>query len=158
MENMSRWKIIKFGFFLGIGFIIPQLFMVVGGTFVSALAIPPIMESAFENEVLDPLLPSEDNGDLLRVEILSHNKQYAGDRLLILGSIKNISESKASSIQLEAELLNEAGEFVYECTEYINKDLLPGDVENYQISCGCGDAIIPEHTDLSVRVVSVSNY
>lgn len=158
MENMSRWKIIRIGFLLGIGFIVPQVFVILGGTLISALAIPPLMQQAFEEET-GGILPTDSSGDSLnRVKINSYNEQPIGGRLLILGTIENISDTKASSIQLEAELLNSSGEFVYECTEYINKDLQPGEVENYQISCGCGDTTIPEHTDITVRVVSISNY
>lgn len=159
MENMSRWKIIKTGFLLGIGFIVPLICVILAGTIVSVMAIPPVMEQAFDDEsggMLSDLKSDED--DLKRIKILNFREQPNGNRLLILGSIENISEDKASSIQLEAELTNLNGEFVYECSEYISKNLMPGEKENFQIRCGCGDTPMPKYSDLSVRVVSISNY
>ncbi len=159
MENWGKWKLIKIGFFLGIGFIIPELFVMASSTAISIFAMPSMMEASMDFD--DENFTSNFGADFDRadqIEIRDQREQASGDQLLILGSIQNTGDKKASSIQLEAELMDKDGTFVYECSEYIDRDLMPGDIENYQIKCGCGDNSVPEYAEVSVRVVSASGY
>jgi len=125
-----------------------------------------MLESAYthkieENDQVDGELISSITSELNPTDQLvlqDFLEQKHGNQLLILGIISNTGTKKASSIQLEAELLDKDGKFVYECSEYISKDLLPGDVENYQIKCGCGKHPIPEYKNITVRVVNASSY
>lgn len=158
MENMSKWKIVKFGFWLGIGFSVPLLCIIFGGSVINTLLIPPIIESSYDEDWKDPYSANSNGDNPDRIKIDTYKEQTYGNRLVILGVIENVSDMKASSIQLEAELINSNGKFVYECSEYISKVLQAGDKENFQINCGCGDAVIPDHSEISLRVVSVSNY
>jgi len=159
MENPGKWKIIKTGFWLGIGFIIPQLIVMYSGTAITMLAMPSIMEASFNAEDGDALSSFTSNYDRTdQVKLIDFREQKNNNQLLILGSIENIGTKKAGSIQIEAELLDENGAFIYECSEYINKDLMPGDIENYQISCGCGKNPVPDYATVNVRVVSASGY
>jgi len=128
--------------------------------------MPSMLESAYthkieENDQVDGELISSITSELNPTDQLvlqDFLEQKHGNQLLILGIISNTGTKKASSIQLEAELLDKDGKFVYECSEYISKDLLPGDVENYQIKCGCGKHPIPEYKNITVRVVNASSY
>jgi hypothetical protein len=152
MEAWGIWKLIKTGFWFGIGFIVPLLVAVYLSNVITMMAMPSMAEAAFEQDFMS----SMDKTD--HITINEYKEKPVGDRLLILGVIENTGDQKVSSIQLEAELLNESGEFVYECSEYINRDLQPGDKENFQIRCGCNGQSIPEHSEVTVRVVSASNY
>lgn len=169
MENLSKWKLIKAGFWLGIGFIIPSLVVMYSGTALTILAMPSMIEASFEyednglmsdeseyKEIMSNFTSDLDVSD--QIKIKSYREQRNGNQLLILGSIENIGDKKASAIQLEAELSDEKGNFVYECSEYINKALNAGEVEKFQIKCGCGDNSVPSYVKVSVRVVSASNY
>jgi len=159
MENLGTWKLIKIGFWLGIGFIIPQLVVLYSGTALTMLAMPSMVDAAFNSGDEDVMSSFTSNYDRVdQIEISSYREQKNGTQLLILGSVKNIGDTKASSIQLEAELMDESGNFVYECSEYISNDLKPGDVENFQIKCGCGKNPVPKYAKLNVRVVSASGY
>jgi hypothetical protein len=158
MENMGKWKIVKIGFWLGIGFSVPLLCIIFGGSIINTLLIPPIIESSYEEDWTDSYSANSKGANPDRIKIATYKEQTYGNRLVILGVIENVSDMKASSIQLEAELINSAGEFVYECSEYISKVLQPGEKENFQINCGCGDTVIPDYNKTSLRVVSVSNY
>lgn len=93
-----------------------------------------------------------------QIKIEKYRQESRGNKLFILGAIKNVGNKKASSIQLEAELLNQEGEFVFECSEYISRSLQPQDVENFQITCGCGKNPIPAFSDISLRVVNASTF
>ena len=155
MEKWGIWKYIKVGFWLGVGFIIPQLFVLYSGTYLTMLAAPSFM-GAIEDEYTSSFSDSFDVTE--NVKINDHEEKVNGNQLLIIGSISNIGDSKVSSIQLEAELLDDNGKFVYECSEYIRRDLKPGDTENYQINCGCGKNPLPEYASVTVRVVSASKY
>ena len=159
MENWSKWKLVKVGFWLGIGFIIPQLVVLYSGTALTMLAMPSMIEASFDYDdggVMSSITSDYDRSD--QIEIQKYRDQKNGNQVLILGSIMNSGEKKASSIQLEAELKDKDGNFVFECSKYINKTLKPGDIENFQIKCGCGDNPVPEYTKVNVRVVSASGY
>jgi hypothetical protein len=152
MEAWGIWKLIKTGFWFGIGFIVPLLVAIYLSNIIAMMAMPSMAESVFEENVMS----SMDRTDHITINQFEE-KEY-GSRLLILGVIENTGDEKASSIRLEAELFNDSGEFVYECSEYISSDLLPGDKENFQIRCGCNDQPIPQHSEVKVKVVSASLY
>ncbi|MCP4492640.1 MAG: hypothetical protein GY820_35830 [Gammaproteobacteria bacterium] len=159
MDNLGKWKLVKVGFWLGIGFIIPQLVVLYSGTALTMLAMPSMMEASFESEdgsVMSSLTSNFDRAE--QIKINNYREQKNGNQLLILGSIVNKGDKKASSIQLEAELTDEGGNFVYECSEYISNDLKPGDIENFQIKCGCGKNPVPEYANVNVRVISARGY
>ncbi|MCU7852625.1 MAG: FxLYD domain-containing protein [Candidatus Thiodiazotropha sp. (ex Monitilora ramsayi)] len=152
MDSLGVWKTIKIGFWLGVGFILPQIAVLYSGTIMTMFAMPSMMEETFEENFLSEIDKSK------QINVLEYREKMNGKRLLILGSVKNEGSENASSIQLEAELLDSDGRFVFECSKYINKKLKPGETENFQINCGCGDTIAPEHSSVNVRVVSASSY
>ena len=159
MENWGKWKFIKAGFWLGIGFIIPQLIALYSGTALSMLAMPFMIEASYESDYGGAISNLTSNFDMAdQIKIQEFREQKNGNQLLILGSIVNSGDKKASSIQIEAELTDKGGKFVYQCSEYINKDLKPGDIENFQIKCRCGENPVPEYAEVNVRVVSASSY
>jgi hypothetical protein len=51
MNEYGVWKTIKIGFWLGIGFIIPQMIVMYGGTVISILAMPSMMEMSMNSGV-----------------------------------------------------------------------------------------------------------
>jgi len=168
LENPGIWQLVKYGFWLGIGFIIPLLLFTVGSTFVSILAMPTLMEASMGYVGSKSSSETDDEGSFSsfgfsnydissQVEIQNYRSSVDGNRVLILGSIINNSEKQASSIQLEAEFTDENGEFVYECTDYISQKLKPSQSENFQISCGCGDNPFPTYSEFTVRVTSASS-
>ena len=159
MENWGKWKFIKAGFWLGIGFILPLSVVLYFGTALTMLAMPFMIEASYDSEVGDAISNLTSNLDKTgQIKIQEFREQKNGNQLLILGKIVNSGDEKASSIQLEAELTDKDGKFVYECSEYINQDLKPGDIENFQIKCGCGENPVPEYAEVTVRVVGASNY
>lgn len=118
-----------------------------------------------EQDVLEQALAAEEQSysqreaELLAALKIEHYREVQnGSRLLVLGSLHNTGSLQASSIRLEVELFDADGRFVYECSEYISRDLAPGERENFQVNCGCGKNAAPEHASLTVRVVSASNY
>ena len=168
MEKLSIWKLIKYGFWLGVGFIIPQLFVMYAGTAATIFMMPSMLESSFDFEEESSISEMDSEDSLTRfgfssydmsdeIEIQSHRVQREVNRVLVLGSIINNAEKSASSIQIEAELMNENGEFVYECSDYISQKIRPGQAENFQINCGCGDNPMPEFSTINVRVTSASS-
>lgn len=159
MESWGKWKLVCVGFWLGIGFIVPQLVGMYSGTALTMLAMPSMMETAFVSggdDDVSSFASSFDRAD--QIEIVSFRDQQNGKQLLILGSIVNNGDDDVSSVNLEAELTDKEGDFVYECSEYIHKKLKPHDTENFQIQCGCGANPIPAYAKINVRVVSASAF
>ena len=156
---MGKWSMVKAGFWLGIGFIIPQLVTTASETALTFVAMPVLMQSAMDTEEGRFVPDFSDEMDRTAMLSVSDVREVRnGEQLLILGMVENTGEKKASSIQLEAELLDEEGVFVYECSRYISKTLMPGDSENFQIKCGCDKEPVPEYASAEVRVVSATGF
>lgn len=154
MENRSPLALIKAGFFLGLGFVIPLLLV----EYVAVRFAVTEMISASEEymEELDENMFSADETDVAVLpELGEYEANMQGEQLLITGTVKNISDRPYESITLEAELYDEAGKFVYECTEYINQELAVGQSENYLIKCGCSKGDVPDFASAKVKVTDV---
>jgi hypothetical protein len=152
MDSLGVLKTIKIGFLLGIGFIFPLVLALYSGAIMTMFAVPPMMEESINEQLLANFDKSSS------IKIVDYREEINEKRLLILGSIMNEGSENVSSVHLEAELLDSDDRFVFECSGTINKELKPGETENFQITCGCGDTIAPEHSRVNLRVVSASSY
>ncbi|MEW8348168.1 MAG: FxLYD domain-containing protein [Candidatus Thiodiazotropha taylori] len=163
MSDYGIWKTVKIGFWLGIGFIIPQMIVMYGGTVISVLAMPSMLEMSMSGDIdstdlfdMDTFLSEANNYDYIKID--RYEDKTTDGQLLVIGSLTNNGSKAVSSIQLEAELFDEAGEFVYECTEYINNRVHSGSSENFQIKCGCKDSNLPKYNSIKISVIGVHNY
>ena len=158
MESFGPWKLIKAGFWVGIGFIIPSIAVYFFGTFLM-FAAPSLWQSAAMEAADDGMaqyMADKDKTDLIKITGIRETRN--GKQLLILGTVETTGEGQVSAIQLEAELLDDEQLMVYECSEYISKKLQTGEKENFQIKCGCSEQGVPDYASVSVRVVSASDY
>lgn len=158
MESLSPWKLIKAGFWVGIGFIVPSIGVYILGTYL-VYSMPSLWQSnAMEsgNDVAEKFMSDSDKSG--QVKIAQFREVKNGKQLLILGTVENTGESPAGSIRVEAELLDGDRQMIFECSEYISKKLKKGEQENFQIKCGCGDQPVPEHRSVSVRVVGANSF
>lgn len=163
MDTQNPWQLIKAGFWLGIGFIVPTIIVYLIGMLV-VFAVPSLMSSsqfdddivADAKETVDKMVAEHDKTNQIR--IVNYREVKNGNQVFILGSVENTGADTVGSIQLEAELLDDAKQMVFECSQYISKKLKQGETENFQIKCGCGHERIPEHKSVNVRVVSASNF
>jgi hypothetical protein len=154
MDSLGPWKGIKVGFWIGIGFIIPSVAAYVLGS--QALFAMPALWQSDAAETMGQFM--EETNRTSRIKVLEFRESSDSNRLLLLGVIENTGEGSVGSIRLEAELFNDGDEMVFECSEYISKRLESGEKENFQIKCGCGNEVIPEHSSVTVRVVSANSY
>ncbi len=154
METLKPTRLIKSGFWTGIGFVIPLIGTYILGTYL-IYAMPFLWNTADLGEV-ENFLDESDRTDQIR--IINFRESKNGDQLLILGVIENTGDTPLGSIRLEAELLNDKQQLVYECSEYISQKLKPHEQENFQVRCGCGSQITPPYDSLTLRVVSASTY
>lgn len=158
MESLGPWKLIKAGFWVGIGFIIPSIGVYIFGTYL-LYSTPALWQSAAMDSGMESVESFMDNADKSKqIKILQFREIINGEQLLILGVIENTSNSTVSSIRLEAELLDDQKQMVYECSEYISRKLKAGEKENFQIRCSCGSQPTPKYSSVSLRVVSASSY
>jgi len=164
MESLSTWKIIKIGFWLGIGFIIPSIAVYIFGTAAIYKVIPYIITTdtveyeteAFTADNVTDYVSSHDKTS--QVEIISYRDTSTTGQLLILGTMKNNADTPVSLVQVEAELFDSSGTMVYECSEYISSTIASGSNENFQIKCGCGKTPIPEYESFTIRITKASAY
>ncbi|MEN8188728.1 MAG: hypothetical protein ABFS19_02690 [Thermodesulfobacteriota bacterium] len=162
MNGMTPTQKIKAGFWLGIGFMIPLTLASIVTLVISVAATPLIVKKSFEQveEVQEDNTAFDfANQDLKdQVEIVERRESRQGNRLLILGVVANNGPKQVGSINIQAELFDEKGEFVFECDEYISRKIKTGDKENFQIRCGCGDEKVPEYKTMNLRIISANNY
>lgn len=162
MENITTWRLMVIGFWLGVGFIIPSIATYILGTAAIYRVMPSLM--SYEDLSSDVVSSGDVSGYISQydktseVELLPHKASTSNGQLLIIGKVKNNSESSVGSVQLEAELFDQEGNMVYECSEYISSKISSGNMENYQIKCGCGKNPVPEYSSLKVRVTKASTY
>jgi hypothetical protein len=154
MESLSPSKLIKAGFWLGLGFIGPTI---IAGIGVTALmfAMPSFWQMQ-GTEMAEKMMEEFDKTDYIR--IVDFRESMNGNQVLILGTIENTGPMAIGSIQIEAELLDAKKVMVFECSEYISKKLKPAEKESFQVKCGCGNQPVPAHDSMTVRVVKASTY
>jgi hypothetical protein len=162
MENYNTWKLIKAGFWLGIGFIVPTIIVYIIGTILIDGVLTPMFYATASKDKYEQVKTFEETvGDYDKtdqVKVLEYREAKNGDQLLILGKVENQGTTPVSSIEIEAELFDGSKKLVYECSEHISKRLNQGETENFQIKCGCGNQPVPEHESVTVRVVNASNF
>jgi len=154
MESFGPLKLIKSGFWLGLGFIIPTVVAFLAGSALM-FAIPSFWQMQ-GTEMAEKMMAEFDKTDYIR--IVDFRESMNGNQVLILGTIENTGPMAIGSIQIEAELLDEKKVMVFECSEYISKKLKPTEKEAFQVKCGCGNQPVPAHTSMTVRVVKASTY
>ena len=82
-----------------------------------------------------------------------HNKSSRKDKPFVVFNCEQFHPS-----QIEAELFDANGVFVYECSDYINVKLAAGQTENYQVKCGCNKNGLPEYDSIKLRITRASIY
>jgi len=160
LENLSAWKIVKTGFLLGIGFMIPLLLMNVAVLGVSISSIYSSLANFDDFENLEEFQQEYPGfaDHIADISIEDYHFLMQGNQLLIHGIIKNNGTDVINSIELEAELFDESEQYVYECSEYMSSKLMPEQQENFQITCGCSDNGLPEFQSVKVKVTNASSY
>lgn len=167
MENLTPWKTIKIGFFLAIGFAVPMLVMesvLFGGammvstsSFEEASEFESDSEGYSEERSRPSMSEMPDFGNYSNeVELGEYSDRMQGNQLLLTGHLINKAGVALERVELEAELFDEEGNFVYECSEYISKNIRSGETENFLIKCGCSKNGLPEFERFELSVVSAS--
>lgn len=148
------------GFSFGLGLLIPMAFAVMSGeagwsfmsSFMQGVTSPDTEYAQSEYAEWDKDFSAD-------VEVMSFRDTRLGTEVLILGSVKNNGKKVLSSIEIEAEFFDEKGQFVYETSTTLRRGKLqPGQVENFQISCGCKDKPFPVYKRVKVSVVAARVY
>ncbi|KAA3647645.1 MAG: hypothetical protein DWP95_02845 [Proteobacteria bacterium] len=79
------------------------------------------------------------------------------DEFVLLGVIGNNGDASWSSINLKAELFNEAGEFIDECSHFINQTSAPDSKINFKLSCGsCSKFELRDFKSYKLSIIDAS--
>lgn len=153
MDNLKPWTLIKYGFWLGIGFVLPSVVVTIFGSLGALFVMPAAMDAAEEELMEDVEFPLDlDKSGLL--EITGYREVRTDGQMYIIGAVRNNGEEPLSSVQLEAEMYDADAEFVYECSEYISRSIQPGASENFRMVCGCKDQQLPEYSEIRMSVTN----
>lgn len=143
------------GFSLGLGLLIPMALAVMVGEAGWSVISGFIYASSDTN----PEYAEWDKDYSADVEVTTFRDTQLGNEVLILGTVKNNAKKTLSSIEIEAEFFDEKGQFVYETSTALKRSKLqPGQLENFQISCGCKDKPFPAYKRVKVSVVAAGLY
>jgi hypothetical protein len=161
LETYNRRNLIKTGFWLGIGFIGPAVALYLVASillsvvaWLSQTAAPETIE--MDTDVLEKVMAPPD--ETSKVRIVDFREVRNGNRLLILGSVRNTGAAPVGSIQIEAELLDAAKKLVLECAADIARRLKPRESENFQVICDYGQQPVPKYQSVELRVINASGY
>jgi hypothetical protein len=150
----KKTQLVGKGFWTGIGLVVPiGLGMLLGSYFVrysdGFLRGADQAEAGYESLVTDYTQ---------FIEITGYRDLSQDGKINVLGSLVNKGSEPIGSIKVEAEFFDDKGEFVLERSEYISKKVQPGQTENFQISCGCKDQVVPAYKSITLKVVSAHNF
>lgn len=155
---------VKKGFLLGIGFVVPLTFVefvAIKYSFheMTGMATDVYEETLSEEMEIENVQYTEyDKSYVDQIKLSPFKEKRQGVQLLITGQFTNESEKSINSLEIEAELFDENGDFVYECSKSFYEKKEPGVTENYLIKCGCSKNGIPDYKTAKVRVVKASSY
>ncbi|MFW5910261.1 MAG: hypothetical protein ACOCUJ_00265 [Thiohalospira sp.] len=105
MENWGKWKLVKAGFLLGIGFIVPLLVVGAANPVVTSLSFQVMAQSAFESseeEVVASSSFSPAEMDVTQsIELGDHREKMQNGQLRVLSSLENVGDQEASMVEVE---------------------------------------------------------
>jgi len=85
-----------------------------------------------------------------KVEIIEHREVIRNGRTIILGSVKNNSDTNLHTLSVKVDLFDKEGLFVEQCSEYIAR-LHANTQVNFKIKCkACDSNKTVEHTSYKV--------
>ena len=94
-----------------------------------------------------------------KLEIRNERTNPIEHGVQILAEVHNAGEFSWNGVNLKAELFNENGEFVYDCTEFARGELEPGGHINVRIQCGgCANSNVPSFDTYDLSILDASSY
>ena len=86
------------------------------------------------------------------------NTEKIGDgSFVLLGEIDNKGEDAWQMVNLQADLFNEKGQFIEQCTEYVSQIVRPGDTVNFKLACksrSCNSVDVNDFDSYKLTIVS----
>jgi hypothetical protein len=90
-----------------------------------------------------------------KLVITSQDEVKRDDGNYILGTIENRGGESVRMASLQADLFDQAGKFVDQCSGYMGSSLKAGEVRNFKVTCGGKDKPVAEHASYKLRVVGM---
>ena len=158
-------KEIKKGFFIGLGLIVPLLFVHVIVVKYSVYEMSNLALEGYDEvfgdlgEYTEEFVLDADEAELIKKVSLSNMQEaLQGKQLLVTGQFTNNSEQALNSLEIEVELFDESGAFVYECSKSFYEKMPVGVTQNYLVKCGCSEHGVPSYSSVKVNVIRASVY
>ena len=138
------------GFLFGVGFMLATVAVSMASYFYMEESAEK--RAAKYEEERKTLFREYDETALLTLSIA--REKINAHEFTLLGTVENNGDATWSTVNIKAELFNESGEFIDECSEYIMKTSRPRDAINFKLSCGSQWAVIQhEYKTYKISVV-----
>ena len=93
----------------------------------------------------------------LTIDVLS--ERVSSDEFVLLGEVSNSSDINWTSVNLKAELFDEKGSFIEECTHYINEKVSPQSKVNFKLNCSkCSNVQLDSYGSYKIKVTDANTY
>ena len=120
------------GFSYGIGFGIIIIAISWGSSLYFEKKADEIMSGESDGENCRDFKKCEESSGL---EIKITKERISKTDFVLLGKVKNSGDIKWTSAKIKAELFDEEGNFIDECTESVNQKISPNTEVNFKLSC-----------------------
>lgn len=151
IQKLITW--IAMGLFVGGGFAVAMYAVGYWATDIYAEKVKSAVEER-KDDLGSPYFPVyKEYGPESGLVIKEHKSRLVPNSMDVLGKLQNEGTIIWESVQLEVELFDSSGNFVDECSEYMNGAISPGGIENFKVSCGrCDKNPLPEFKEYTIKI------
>lgn len=170
IKKILQWLVM--GLCLGVGFTVASFIVSYYAVDFYAESMEERMNEEYPSgvEAAEPMDPDEASSDIngwaearsyrefdadSGLAVVEHRGSRVGSDFRVIGTLENRGTGAWKMIGVEVELFDADGNFVEECSDYLNVTLRPEETENFVVSCGsCREGPLPEFEDYEIVVSS----
>jgi hypothetical protein len=154
--TVSPVRLVKTGFWLGLGFSLPLIAaQLAANGFEHAIFHVTLKEKM--QEAIRGAATATGSALVDNVRVISHSQSREEDVAIFRGSVENVGEETFGAFTLEVEFFDDQKRFLTECQEIMSVRLKPKQHENFEFRCRNISADV-QYSSTQLRVVSVSMF
>ncbi len=144
------------GLLYGIGFFIVMAIFMWGSTFYFENKREEMLYGDAESgECKDYKRCMESSGLVLGVT----SERITEEEFVLFGNIRNEGNTEWTTVDVQAELFDEEGNYIDECKSYVDKRVFPGETTNFKLDCSkCSTVNLENYHSYKVSITDANTY